>query len=141
LIGLALPLAVVILFKIFLAPPNDLARGSENVLQKIVDFQRYALILKEAALTLWNIGGGPLNLIGVLALYGILVGGSGSRAPGLWMIGLVILFQLAAYFAIYLVTPHDLEWHLKTSFNRLILHILPLALLLFFLWVKPPPEV
>ena len=40
-------------------------------------------------------------------------------------IGLIILGQAAVYLVIYLITPHDLVWHISTSFSRLLLHLLP----------------
>jgi hypothetical protein len=53
----------------------------------------------------------------------------------------VIGFQLAVYFGIYLLTPLDLDYHLRTSLDRLYMHVLPLALLGIFLWLKSPQEL
>ena len=36
---------------------------------------------------------------------------------------------LAAYVGIYVITPRDLAWHLATSLDRLLLHLLPAAVL------------
>lgn len=141
LIGLAIPIMVVILFKLFLSPPNDLVSGERNLLEQITDMERYVIILREAGVTLWNLGQGPIPLIGLIILYGALAGGSRQRVAGLWTIGSVILFQLSAYFVVYLVTPHDLEWHLITSMNRLYSHVLPLVFLVFFVWIKSPQEL
>lgn len=141
LIGLAIPLMVVILFKSFLAPPNDLVAGERNMLEQITDTARYMIIIREAGVTLWNLGQGPIPLIGVIILYGALAGRSRQHVAGLWMIGSIILIQTSAYFAVYLTTPHDLEWHLITSMNRLYSHVLPLAFLVFFIWIKSPQEL
>ena len=48
-------------------------------------------------------------------------------------LGLVLL----GYFAIYLITPRDLYWHLRFSLNRLFLQLWPSAIFLFFLFVRP----
>ncbi len=40
---------------------------------------------------------------------------------------LPIAVIMAFYTAIYFITPNDVTWHLRTSFSRLLLHILPLA--------------
>ncbi len=141
LIGLAIPLTVVLLFKSFLAPPNDLVSGERNLLEQIADMDRYMIIIREAGVTLWNLGQGPIPLIGLIILYGALAGGGRQRVAGLWTIGSVILIQLSAYFVVYLITPHDLEWHLITSMNRLYSHVLPLAFLVFFVWIKSPQEL
>jgi hypothetical protein len=139
--GLAFPLLVVILFKIFLAPPNDLASGAKNILELATDTQRIALILNESAKTLWNFSESPIPLIGLIIVYGVIIGKSKTQPIGLWMLGVVILVQITAYFVIYLITPHNLEWHLRTSLSRLYLHVFPLALLLFFIWIKSPQEL
>ncbi len=36
--------------------------------------------------------------------------------------------QLSVYVGVYLITPRDLEWHLGTSIDRVLLHVAPLAL-------------
>jgi hypothetical protein len=41
----------------------------------------------------------------------------------------VTVLVLAGYFAIYVVTPLDLVWHIDNSFDRLALHVLPVFLL------------
>ena len=42
--------------------------------------------------------------------------------------GLLLVAQLFIYVAGYMVTPYDLQWHLETSVDRLILHLTPFAL-------------
>ena len=39
---------------------------------------------------------------------------------------------LAGYFAIYVITPHDLYWHLRNSLGRLFLQVWPSAIFMFF---------
>lgn len=138
--GLALPLTVVVLFKAFLAPSNDVISGIQDITSRIMDGSRYLRILEYAAPRLWGIGGGSINLVGLIIVCGVIVGRSQQKYSG----GLTILFmiagQLSAYFFIYLVTPHDLEWHLKASIDRLYLHVIPLAFLWIFLWLKSPQE-
>ncbi|NOH01681.1 MAG: hypothetical protein HND47_06825 [Chloroflexi bacterium] len=141
LYGLAFPLAVVILFKLFLAPSNDILSGAADVSKQILDARRYVDILGTGARTLWNLGEGPISLTGLIIAYALIVGGSRDKLFGGWVIGIIILLQLSAYFAIYLITPHDLDWHLETSINRLYLHVFPLALLWLFIWLKSPREL
>jgi hypothetical protein len=51
------------------------------------------------------------------------------------------LWQFVVYIVIYLITPQDLEWQLNYSMERLLLHIFPMALLVFFMLVRAPEEV
>ena len=37
---------------------------------------------------------------------------------------------LAGYYAVYILTPMDLQWHLDSSLERLLMHFWPSALLL-----------
>ncbi len=43
-------------------------------------------------------------------------------------ISLIILLSLGIFSTIYLITPHDIIWHLNTSIDRLVLQITPIAL-------------
>lgn len=49
------------------------------------------------------------------------------------------LALLAAVLAVYVVTPFDLHWHLRTAFPRLLLQALPLVLLAAVHRVTAPP--
>ena len=41
----------------------------------------------------------------------------------------LILGQLGIYTFVYIITPVDLKWHLGTSLDRLVLHLIPLGML------------
>ena len=40
---------------------------------------------------------------------------------------LLIIFHFLLYIGIYIITPFNLEWHLQTSFEREILHLIPIC--------------
>jgi|GEM_PF-2375507 len=141
LLGLMFPLTVVVLFKFFLAPSNDLLTVDVGIFEKVTDLGRYTLILREAGVTLWEIGGASINFVGLIIIYTVLVGSSRTRVSGLWLICGVIFIQLSAYFMIYLLTPYNLIWHLNTSLSRLYFHVFPLVLLWIFIWLKSPQEL
>jgi hypothetical protein len=68
----------------------------------------------------------------------------GTRSPSrlaerfLWILP---LSQFAIYLLIYMITPYDLEWHLSYSMSRLLIHIFPMFLFSFFLFVNTPETV
>ena len=140
-LGLIFPVLVIALFKIFLAPSNDLMSAQGSLLDKIFDVGRYKTIFSVAIPMLWNLGNTPISIVGLIILTTLLVGRSKNRLTGVWTLAVIILIQLAAYFGIFVLTPRDLDWHLNTSLDRLYLHILPLAFLLLFLWLKSPQEL
>jgi hypothetical protein len=65
----------------------------------------------------------------------------------LLLLGALVAMQAAVYLLIYLRTPHDLHWHLSTTIDRLLLHIVPAAVICVTLWLgwfrtkgNGPPE-
>ncbi len=54
--------------------------------------------------------------------------------------GVTLAGVLAGYFAVYLVTPANLDWHLSTSLGRLLVQVWPSALLLAFVMLHPFEE-
>jgi hypothetical protein len=140
-LGLA-PLALTLwYFKTEHAPLNDLVAGqsTEATLDRLTDFSRYRLIAWALKEILLQIAAGPFV---VLAVYVLLVGMPGrEKAQGsITTPILVAALMFAGYMAVYVVSPHDLLWHLGTSLNRLLLHLWPLVLLSFFLRVATPEE-
>jgi hypothetical protein len=132
--GLAPVAAILVYFKTALASENDLttALSAQKALAYLTDPARYVAIARFFGKALFEFGKsvGPL-----LAIYWLLVGR--SRQPsdrrGLTCCLVVLGLMGAGYFCIYLLTPLDLVWHLKTSGERLILQLLPAAMLVVFI--------
>jgi len=53
---------------------------------------------------------------------------------------LAIVLTLAGDFAVYVITPYDIYWHLRFSLNRLFLQLWPSAIFLFFMMVRTPEQ-
>jgi hypothetical protein len=122
-LGTLLPLVVCIHFKIHYAPSNDLIEGGIHTrLSDLFDWERHQVILNYYVQTL--VGHYPQLLI--LSLAAFL---TPLNKTSLWLAA-VIIGLLFSYYAVYLLTPHDLVWHLSTSLNRLFHHIYPSALLI-----------
>jgi hypothetical protein len=51
-----------------------------------------------------------------------------------------LILTLAGYFAVYLITPYDIYWHLRFSLTRLFLQLWPSMIFLFFLAVELPQK-
>ncbi|MBL4701715.1 MAG: hypothetical protein JKX85_10715 [Phycisphaeraceae bacterium] len=52
---------------------------------------------------------------------------------------LLISLQILTYLLVYQLTPHDLDWHLGTSVNRLMLQVWPIVVLGLFLLARSCP--
>jgi hypothetical protein len=109
-------------FKLFLAPANDMVTGlTFNTIHKILDPGRYVILVKYlVGIVLSEYPLLPVVLFFFLVRWRWLPG-------SLIMIGTTFMIYLSAY----IVTPHDLEWHLETSLNRLIVHLYPAVLFIF----------
>jgi len=131
---------LIIYFKHWIAPPGDLFSAPSTMLHKLLDLTRYWAIIK------WYVKGffrfGDWLVPGSLLLVGFycVAGKEDSRVeqPGLRTSALALALTLAGYFAVYLITPYDIYWHLRFSLFRLFLQLWPATLLLFFLAVTGP---
>jgi hypothetical protein len=130
-IGLIPVLLIIIYLKIYIAPANDLlsAQGF-TTFSKLIDPARYFLILKEYIITgiTFTRYGLPL-----LAIYLLLLGINRKLKDNIIVKTAIItlVLMLAGYFFVYVTTPQDLSWHLKTSLNRLFLQLWPSVIFLF----------
>jgi hypothetical protein len=149
LAGLALPLANLLYLKLVLAPASDLfvSQTSGSLLERFMDPQRYFLTLTYGLKALAGfspIGLAVLPTLPLLALYLVLFlppKEDRSRLRILAYPAAVVLLQGVGYFIIYLITPHDLIWHLRTAVDRLVFHLTPPILLLISLSTRSPSEV
>jgi hypothetical protein len=141
LLGMLFPLVIVFLFKINLAPANDIFSGGQDFMQLILDPERYRTIARIGALTFRNMDGTPVMILLGLLIYGLFAGKTRKSISGVVPVILIAAAQLAAYFVIYLITPLDVVYHVRGSIGRLYLHVLPLLLLGVFLWLRSPTEL
>lgn len=139
--GMALPLLTSLLFKTFLPSQNDLLAGSGLIQlgQRLSDPIRYNLILTYLKAELAILGGWPINILILLGAYCLILGWNPSARQQFngWFL-LIIAAQFTIYCLIYLITPNDVEWQLKYSLSRLLMQLFPMALLLFFLFIRTP---
>ena len=141
-LGAAPLLSMVATQKLGLIGSNYLVsdRTWEAVLGQLVDGSRYWQVIQALVLYTARIAR-PFAI--VLPLSALLLGRASKAAAGrhgLAGAALVLALQLAGYFLVYLLTPCDLQWHLATSADRLLLQLCPLCLLVLFLWLATPEE-
>jgi hypothetical protein len=143
----ALPVLLVLgYFKLRVAPAGDLFSGANSTLHKVLAPDRYWAIVKWYGKEFMRFGHWML-IPGtvVLAAYYFLVGKHPipDTIPdrlGIRSSVLAIALTLAGYFAVYVITPYDIYWHLRFSLNRLFLQLWPSAIFLFFMVVRTPEQ-
>ncbi len=132
-------LLLIACFKHFLAPPGDLFSDRTATLHKFVDPARYWAVIQWYFKGFFRFGHWLL-IPGSLALLGFYFV-NGKAEPGNTRYGIrtsmvALGLTLAGYFAVYLITPYDIYWHLRFSLTRLFLQLWPSVIFLLFLLVK-----
>lgn len=112
------PLILICIFKLVYAAPNDLAEQKDILLgERLTNIHSYQLIwdsfcknMSERFLGLWIAAG--LYVVSIFF---------NKRFYNKKVV--VLLLTLVSCQATYLITPYNLEWHLDTSQDRLILQV------------------
>ena len=132
---------IIILFK-SLTPPSDLFVDLAKSFQQLLDISRYQLIFNRLGKQFVSFGYWRISFFVVLLLYAFLVWIKPANTQGKrWVPLALIFFQFSGYYIIYLMTPHDLAWHLNTSLGRLIFQLLPLLIFGLFGILQSPADI
>ena len=137
-IGIAPPLLVLLAFKLTVTWQSDLLSGTNSSTAQILDLSRWQIVGQNFITHIIKYGNWPLSMVIMLLVYAMLMGISRAETRHQIWLFLIIAGQFAGYFSIYLITPHDLELHIKTSVDRLISHLYPLAIFWIFIALRPP---
>ncbi len=120
LILASLPIFISVLFvKYFAKSENDIVFGFWGRLKQIFDFERYKLI---NIYIWWFIKQNFWILF--IPIY-LLLGFTDKKYKKYKYLFINILLMYLIYIFVYLITPHDLLWHLSTSFLRITIIYLP----------------
>ncbi|MGA7411727.1 MAG: hypothetical protein WBW33_14710 [Bryobacteraceae bacterium] len=136
LAGAVLPLLLVMLFQVFMAP-----HGATPALAHLADLSRYGTIGAAFFRQFWDLGAGWLHPILPVLVLGLVLRLDRRQYTSVLLGGLSLLGLLAGYFVVYLTSSNDLTWYLSTSLNRLFVQLWPLMLLTAFLALRRPEEL
>lgn len=139
-LGALVPLLLVLTFKASFAPRNDIvaAQSTTTTWLKLTDGWRWSTTLLGVGACLWTFGAWPWTtpiLLCVAALPARLHRSS-RFARGA---GLALSLMLAGFVVVYVVTPLDLEGHMSSSANRLVLQLWPAAVFVSLLGLEAGP--
>ena len=140
----ALPvLAMLIYFKSAVAPAGDLVTlvTGQSAFAKLADPARYMTIGRELLQRTPLYDGSGIGIVYLLALYGLCFGIRTRESTGVAQATLTLLLLCAGYLAVYLTTPYDLSWHIRTSMDRLFVQVWPAFVFAFFVLVRAPGEI
>ena len=123
-------------FKHSFAPPGDLFSDPAVTFHKLLAPANYWAVVKWYVKGFFRFGHWLL-LPGTLLLIGFYFAANKKErskpTAALRSAVLALALTLAGYFAIYLISPYDIYWHLHFSLTRLFLQLWPSAIFLFFL--------
>ena len=132
-LGLLIPLAVIVFFKLTVPVENDLIGNQtvEAATKRITDIERYTFTLNYFFRTFWNFGAWTITPLIPLFLFMAFRGFNPAvmRNAGWRAAVLVIAIVMVGYYVVYINTPLELKYHLDSSFNRLVLQLWPSFLL------------
>jgi len=130
--GLAVPLLVIVTFKLTNHVQNYVVAYEPGKLQKAFMLDRHVMILKYLSRLAFSFGGWSwspyIPVIAFILLIGVHRPVFRSYA---WrtIVSIVILVSMGYYF-VYLTTPASLQWHIESSMDRLLLQLWPSLLLI-----------
>jgi hypothetical protein len=132
----ALSLIVIFLvFKIYNSMENQIFNGFLKTFKlKLFDVKRYILIFKHLKIAILE----NFPILPFLAIFSAIYFSKFERLSIYPFLG--IFFLVCTYFFIYVFTPIDLAWHLEFSLDRLVHHVYPSVLMLFFMGIDGLPS-
>jgi hypothetical protein len=137
LFGLTPVLSAEMFFKLRFAPPNDLVNlnNLSYIFSYLVQLDRYQQIFLKFVKKVFLFNSGIIFIMVVYLLFSGLDKNFFNRrmlSPLVTLLGLMFL----GYFLSFLISPYDLKWQLNSALYRLIMHIWPSWVFLFFLCTK-----
>jgi 4-amino-4-deoxy-L-arabinose transferase-like glycosyltransferase len=143
LLGAALPLGAILLFKFSIAPPSDLLLGSglDYMSSQLQDSERHVTVLN-AMVHSARILIDTLPALGVFAVIAILgIGFNKSNLCEAASYAIVYAFYLCGLYIVYVTTPRPLEWHLHTSLSRVMFELYPAIIIAVFTMIRAPEDL
>jgi hypothetical protein len=137
-------LLLIVYFKIVVAGPGELFSNSRMMQLKAIDPHRYWMIVRWFLKDFLRFGGWLL-IPGTLLIiaYAVTLGKSPGATfrSGAATSACALVLTATGYFAVYVITPYDLRWHLMWSLDRLFMQLWPSALFLVFVTIRAPESV
>ena len=124
---------VLFLMKNTAKAPNDLYSGLIllKTYKHLWQIDYYIIIIKHLIKSIfWNFSMAFAYVL--LFIPGIKT----EKKAGVFVLWSLIFLMSAGYFTVYLLSPHDMDWILKNSIERIILHIYPVFILTLALCMK-----
>jgi hypothetical protein len=141
--GAVIPLTISLYFKLALAPASEfLSGGIAKIAADVLDLSRHKFIFVSfMKLFLFNGGWYRVGILPILCVYYLLFHSPIKENSSAVFIGFAIFaLQILGYYAFYLISPYELDWHVGSSIDRLFIHVYP-TILFVTLMASQNPEI
>ena len=133
LVGAAPLLLLLAFFKWKYAPANDVIEGApQRLAAQWSDVRRHWTILTGFAQQCRAFGNWNYYFL-ILPFLAVACGCRRHLPTSLIPMLIAISMVMLGFYGAFLVTPHDIDWHLETSLDRLVLQVWPIVVLTLFL--------
>jgi len=124
------------------SPPSYLLANmtSATIQSRITSLPQHSAILAGYWRDLRHFGEWWINPLLLLLVFVVIRRSMKSALPftRAWRLpALFVAMMLCGFYLIYLFTPYEVNWHVASSFNRLLLQLWPSALLLWIFLITP----
>jgi hypothetical protein len=117
-LAVTLPFAVCLLLYRQVANETNDVIGAGGILDRLTDLTRYPIMIPLLIGGVLTFGGGAFAVLGAALWI--------ERKPITVSVPLLAAVVVGlGYVAIYAITPHDVAWHVLSSWDRLLLHVFP----------------
>jgi hypothetical protein len=130
--------ALVIAFKLMKGTAYVSGRAAPDMVDRIMDLGRYEMVLAALGREFVGMMRWLYHPLIPALLLGIVLGLERQRRRDFGYCGTICVSLLLGYCAIYVITPYDLAWQLRTSLNRLVMQFWPTLLLTLFVGLREP---
>ena len=117
-LAVILPFVVCLLLYRQVANETNDVIGASGTLERLTDLTRYGVMLPLLIGGVLTFGGGAFAVLGAALLIE-------RRRVTVTVPLIAVALVLAGYVAVYAITPHDVAWHVGSSWDRLLLHLFP----------------
>ena len=104
-------------YKQWIGVPNDIMSVSDPI-RLILNPGRWAFVFKNGFQIALQFGGGALPIVALCAYIW-------KQKYALKMPLLATIVSLSGFLIIYIISPNELDWHMNTSFDRLLWQLFP----------------
>ena len=133
-----IPVALVLCYlKFNLAPHSQVFKV--NISARLFDFQRNFFIIRAFQNQFLHFSSFYIGAIPLLFIY-LFMSGIDVKKKNIQILltsFITLSLMTRSYFAMYIITPYELNWHLANTLNRLFLQLWPSTIIFIFLLSKP----